>query len=234
MGAEPYWYFVKHQPNVQKALDELREREFRAGRYNPATAFLTFPVSDSDPGPGCQHDSIEEAMEEADADGTRSILDIERVADEPDFCVASPLERDLLEDLYGTAQPTRRMLEENMDFLEDIERVCDHVVIIDQGRLVIDQPLTGMGTPQGDLLVRIDGNQEAFIAQMAARGIPVRRPTDDDLQTSDELIVASNAPEIYDAVRDVTAELGVGLRSLRMKGRSLEDLYLGNVGGGNG
>jgi ABC-2 type transport system ATP-binding protein len=118
--------------------------------------------------------------------------------------------------------------------LEDIERVCDHVVIIDQGRLVIDQPLTGMGTPQGDLLVRIDGNQEAFIAQMAARGITVRRPSDDDLQTSDELIVASNAPEVYDAVRDVSAEMGVGLRSLRMKGRSLEDLYLGNVGGGNG
>ena len=61
--------------------------------------------------------------------------------------------------------------------LEDIERVCDHVVIIDEGRLVIDQPLTGMGTPQGDLLVRIDGNQDAFIAQMAARGITVRRPT---------------------------------------------------------
>jgi ABC-2 type transport system ATP-binding protein len=118
--------------------------------------------------------------------------------------------------------------------LEDIERVCDHVVIIDQGRLVIDQPLTGMGTPQGDLLVRIDGNQEAFIAQMAARGITVRWPSDDDLQTSDELIVASNAPEVYDAVRDVSAEMGVGLRSLRMKGRSLEDLYLGNVGGGNG
>jgi hypothetical protein len=91
-----------------------------------------------------------------------------------------------------------------------------------------------MGTPQGDLLVRIDGNQEAFIAQMAARGITVRRPSDDDLQTSDELIVASNAPEVYDAVRDVSAEMGVGLRSLRMKGRSLEDLYLGNVGGGNG
>jgi ABC-2 type transport system ATP-binding protein len=118
--------------------------------------------------------------------------------------------------------------------LEDIERVCDHVVIIDQGRLVIDQPLTGMGTPQGDLLVRVDGDQDMFIARMAARGFTVRKPTDDDLQTSDELIVASNQPEVYDAVRDVTAELGAGLRSLRMKGRSLEDLYLGNVGGGNG
>ena len=41
--------------------------------------------------------------------------------------------------------------------LEDIERVCDYVVIID-GAGLIAQPLTGMGTPQGDLLVRIDGD----------------------------------------------------------------------------
>jgi ABC-2 type transport system ATP-binding protein len=118
--------------------------------------------------------------------------------------------------------------------LEDIERVCDHVVIIDQGRLVVDQPLTGMGTPQGDLLVRIDGSQAAFIAAMQARGIEVRRPSDADLQTSDEMIIKNNSEEAFDAVRDVAAELGVGLRSLRMKGRSLEDVYLGNVGGGNG
>jgi ABC-2 type transport system ATP-binding protein len=118
--------------------------------------------------------------------------------------------------------------------LEDIERVCDHVVIIDEGKLVIDQPLTGMGTPQGDLLVRIDGNQEAFVARMEAQGIAVRRPTDDDLQTSDELIVANIGETVYDAVRDTAAELGVGLRSLRMKGRSREDVYLGEVGGGNG
>ena len=118
--------------------------------------------------------------------------------------------------------------------LEDIERVCDHVVIIDQGRLVVDQPLTGMGTPQGDLLVRIDGNQDAFIAAMQAQGIEVRLPTDGDLQTSDEMIIKNNSEAAFDAVRDVTADLGVGLRSLRMKGRSLEDVYLGNVGGGNG
>jgi ABC-2 type transport system ATP-binding protein len=118
--------------------------------------------------------------------------------------------------------------------LEDIERVCDHVVIIDQGRLIVDQPLTGMGTPQGDVLVRIDGNQDAFIARMRERGIEVRRPSATDLQTSDEMIIKDNSEATFDAVRDISAELGVGLRSLRMKGRTLEDLYLGNIGGIDG
>ncbi len=118
--------------------------------------------------------------------------------------------------------------------LEDIERVCDHVVIIEQGRLLVDQPLTGMGLPQGDVLVRIEGNQDAFIAAMSSRGIEVDRPGVTDLNSSDELIIKDNSPATFDAIRDVAADLELGLRSLRMKGRSLEDLYLGNVGGGNG
>ena len=115
--------------------------------------------------------------------------------------------------------------------LEDIERVCDHVVIIAEGRLVVDQPLAGIGEPQGDLLVRIDGNQEAFVTRMNERGITVRRNPDGDLHDIDELIVSDNSQRTLDAVRDVAAELDVGLRSLRMKGRTLEDLYLINVGG---
>jgi hypothetical protein len=122
MGASPYWYVVKYNADPQVALDELREREFRAGRYNPVIPFPNFPVTPSSPTPGAQHDSMEEAMEDADADGTRSILDIMRVGDEPDFCTAVPLADDVLQELYGTTRPTRAAVEANMDFLEDIER----------------------------------------------------------------------------------------------------------------
>ena len=122
MGGEPYWYFVKYKPDLDCVLQELRDREFKAGRYNPATPFLKFPIDPNRPGPGAQHDSIEEAMEDSDADGTRSILDIQSIADEPDFCVAMPLNKQRLEELYGTAEPTRQMIEDNMDFLEDVDR----------------------------------------------------------------------------------------------------------------
>jgi hypothetical protein len=122
MGAHPYWYFVKYQPDVQAALDQLREREFKAGRYNPVISFLPFPLMANAPTPGARHATIEEAMDEAAEDGTRSILDIEQVADEPDFCVAAPLDEELLSELYGTTEPTRAMIEGNLDFLEDLER----------------------------------------------------------------------------------------------------------------
>ena len=79
MGAEPWYYFVAYQSNIQRALDALREREFRAGRYNPVVPLLEFPISGDYPGPGARHASIEAAIEASDADGTRSILDMTRV-----------------------------------------------------------------------------------------------------------------------------------------------------------
>jgi hypothetical protein len=122
MGAVPYYYYVPYQPDIAAALEELRQREFEAGRYNPVMPFPDFPPGPGSPAPGRQHDSIQEAMEDSDADGTRSILDILSIADEPDFCVAAPVPDEVLEGLYGTTTPTRQMVEENMDFMEDLER----------------------------------------------------------------------------------------------------------------
>src|SRR5262249_44951519 len=116
------WYFVKYQPDVENALNELREQEFRAGRYNPVIRFLQFPISPNSPAPGPQHASIEDAFADAAEDGTRSILDIFAVAEEPEFGTAAPLSKDVLQELYGTTQPTREMIEQNMDFFDDLER----------------------------------------------------------------------------------------------------------------
>jgi hypothetical protein len=122
MGAEPYFYFVKYQNSLDKALQELRQREFQAGRYYPAVEYLEFPIDLQSHSPGAQHASIEEAFEDADADGTRSILDLDHISEEPEFGAVTPLAEDVLQDIYGTSQPTRAMIEHNMDFFEDLER----------------------------------------------------------------------------------------------------------------
>ena len=118
--------------------------------------------------------------------------------------------------------------------LEDIERVCDYVVIIDQGKLVVEQPLNVAGMGQGDLIVRIEGNSDAFIQQMATKGFAVSRPGGLDLQSMGDLIVPNRGDASYDAIRDSAAEINAGLRLIRVKGRTLEDVYLGNIGGSNG
>jgi len=74
-------------------------------------------------------------MEDAAEDGTRSILDINVVADEPDFCTASPVPPDVLQALYGTTRPTREMVEGSMDFLDEVERGhCVYTVLYKDGK----------------------------------------------------------------------------------------------------
>jgi hypothetical protein len=107
MGAEPWDYFVPYEPDVQAALNKLRDLEFRAGRFR---------------GSELRPATIEKALENMDADGTASILDIDHVADEPEFCAVAPLPVDELVRCFGTDKPTRAMVEANLDFFEDIER----------------------------------------------------------------------------------------------------------------
>jgi hypothetical protein len=56
---------------------------------------------------------------------------IERIAAEPDFGVATELPQERLEELYGTDKPTREMVAENMDFLEDVDRAIYCVLFRD-------------------------------------------------------------------------------------------------------
>jgi len=107
MGAELWDYFVPYEDDVQAVLEKLKEREFRAGRFN---------------GKKFRPTSIAEARKVASADGTRSILDIDRIGDEPDYGVVVPLSRGQLVELFGTDRPTRAMVEQNRDWYEDIER----------------------------------------------------------------------------------------------------------------
>src|SRR5690349_10034540 len=111
MGAHAYWYFVPYERDIDAALRKLRVREFQAGRYNPAMPFVDFPLDLSKPSPGPRHASIDQARQAADADGTRSILDIDAIGDAPDFGTAAPLEESDLQAFFGTTQPTRETVE---------------------------------------------------------------------------------------------------------------------------
>ena len=118
MGAEPYEYFVPYQANFQAALDQLRAQVFASGQYNGAELHPTSP---------------EEALELADADGTASILDIQEIADEPDFCCAAPLSSDELVEFFGTEKPSRADLGQGDGLWEHLERGQARYVVLYEG-----------------------------------------------------------------------------------------------------
>jgi hypothetical protein len=121
MGSQGYYYAVPYDDDVNRALQSLRQQEFEAGRYNPAVPFPELEAA-STPSPGKQHSSIQEALDESEADGTRSILDIERIATKPGLGVAVPLAEGKIRKLYGTDKPSRSMATKNLDIFREIKR----------------------------------------------------------------------------------------------------------------
>ena len=112
--------------------------------------------------------------------------------------------------------------------LDDVERVCDYVVVLDGGRVVASQPLHVPDDDTADLHIRVDGQPEPFLKSLEQSGL-VARPAGIEY-SSDEFIVARNGDRALDAIRDAAATTGSPLRLLRPATRSLEDLYVDAVG----
>jgi ABC-2 type transport system ATP-binding protein len=112
--------------------------------------------------------------------------------------------------------------------LDDVERVCDYVVVLDGGQVVASQPLHAQADDNADLHVRVDGDPEPFLLALRERGLAARPAGIEYL--SDEFIVSRNGDDTLDAIRDSSALTGSPLRMLRPATRSLEDLYVDSVG----
>jgi hypothetical protein len=135
MGGHSWFYFVEYQPDIGKALRELRAQEFSAGRYNPVQRYLTAQITSESAAPGAEHPSIEAALKAAGAEGTRSILDITQIGQKPKNGAVVPLPREMLVELFGTAEPTRKMIEGNDDFFDLIERGQGiYIIAYDEGK----------------------------------------------------------------------------------------------------
>jgi ABC-2 type transport system ATP-binding protein len=103
--------------------------------------------------------------------------------------------------------------------LEEAEQICDAVVIVEGGEVVRAGTLSELRRGPEGLVLEVDERADELAAMLADRGLEV---------TFDEgVILLSGAEDAYDVIRDTVAELGVGLRRLEPRGRTLEDVYLG-------
>jgi ABC-2 type transport system ATP-binding protein len=103
--------------------------------------------------------------------------------------------------------------------LEEVERICDSVVIVEGGEVVHAGTLADLRRGPGGLLVEVDDRADELSSLLAARGL--------DVTLDGGVLLLGGGDDVFDAVRDAVAELGVGLRRLEPRGRTLEDVYLG-------
>jgi ABC-2 type transport system ATP-binding protein len=102
--------------------------------------------------------------------------------------------------------------------LSEIERVCDHLVEIEGGRLIRSSPMTALTAPTRVLQIEVDGDTDRLAEALRARGIDANR-------SGRYLLVEKRDDAMLDAIRDTVVELDLGLVRLEQSRRRLEELF---------
>ncbi len=105
--------------------------------------------------------------------------------------------------------------------LGELERISDHVVVLDGGRLLRSSATAELTVATGFLLIEVSGSgdaQERMGNALAAAGLHARpRGRLIEVEAGDDLV--------HDVIRDVAADLGLGLVRLQQGHHHIEDVF---------
>jgi ABC-2 type transport system ATP-binding protein len=104
--------------------------------------------------------------------------------------------------------------------LEEVERICDSVVIVEGGEIVRAGSLADVRQGPEGLVLEVDERADEVAELLRERGVDVT------VGEPKGVLLLGASDGVHDAVRDAVAELGVGLRRLGPRGRTLEEIYL--------
>ncbi len=102
--------------------------------------------------------------------------------------------------------------------LGEIEQICDHLVVIDGGRLLRADAMTSFTEARQVLAVEVDEGMIALQAELADRGLPA-------WPEERALLVHLDGPATCDLIRDAVADLGLPLVRLEQRRRRVEELF---------
>ena len=102
--------------------------------------------------------------------------------------------------------------------LNEIERVCNHLVAIEGGHLLRSAPLGSFTEDTGTLAVEVDEDAPRLAERLAHEGLSIALD-------GRAVLVALAGDQTYDIVRDAVAELGLPLLRIERRRHRLEDLF---------
>jgi ABC-2 type transport system ATP-binding protein len=113
--------------------------------------------------------------------------------------------------------------------LDDVAKVCDHVLMLDAGRLVVSGPTEMLLHQTGKLTVEVNAGISRLAAALTQRGLTV--VTDDSFSADGEggtldVVVGADPGPVLDTIRDTLADLRLPLQRLSSRAASLDDAFL--------
>jgi ABC-2 type transport system ATP-binding protein len=103
--------------------------------------------------------------------------------------------------------------------LDDVQQVCDHVVMLDAGRLVVAGPTDALLERSGVVVVEVDDRADALVAALARRSLAAHLE-------DGTVEVSVRGDDDLDVIRDTVVELGFPLHRLSTRVGSLDDVFL--------
>ena len=102
--------------------------------------------------------------------------------------------------------------------LGEIERVCNHLVAIESGKLLRSAPLHAFTERTGTLAIEVEDGRDALAERLAGRGLRVA--------TDGAAILVDLVDESpFDIVRDTVVELDLAMIRMEQRRHRLEDLF---------
>jgi ABC-2 type transport system ATP-binding protein len=102
--------------------------------------------------------------------------------------------------------------------LGELERVCDHVVIIDGGRLLRSQAVEAYTTASGVLTVEVEEGGDALGRRLGEAGLTVR-------PEGRFLLIDIAGESTYDVIRDTVAEMELRLIRMEQRRHRIEEVF---------
>ncbi len=102
--------------------------------------------------------------------------------------------------------------------LGEIERVCDHLVAIEGGKLLRNAPLVAFTERTGTLAVEVEEGRDRLAEQLTRRGLRVAAD-------GNAILVDLVDETPFDIVRDTVVELDLALVRMEQRRHRLEDLF---------
>src|SRR5258706_117325 len=102
--------------------------------------------------------------------------------------------------------------------LGEIEQICDHLIVIDGGRLLRSATMSSFTQASQVLVIEVDEGTDLLAAELAPRGLdPGRRGR--------ELLLLIDGDAMFDLGRDSVARLGLPLTRMEQRRHRVEELF---------
>jgi ABC-2 type transport system ATP-binding protein len=113
--------------------------------------------------------------------------------------------------------------------LDDVAKVCDHVLMLDAGRMVVSGPTETLLHQTGRFTVEVNAGIGRLAAVLTQKGLTV--VTDDSVSADVEggtldVVVGADPGPVLDVIRDTLVDLQLPLQRLSSRAASLDEAFV--------